>query len=138
MVCEAFGCTPLEAKEQDWHEVQAILDYRAAERARDLFNSPNKSQAFDELKANPYLTELLSRMHRAQVGAAPQGDAEEAQREGLQIAAALRSDDDDGADGDRSPAELPGVTPANAPRRPAGRPRAGVAGPEGATVRVSG
>lgn len=36
IVCDAFGCTPLEAEQQPWSLVQAILDYRAAKTVMDL------------------------------------------------------------------------------------------------------
>lgn len=38
VVCEAFGCTPKEALEQDWRVVKNILDYRAMVAAKEQHN----------------------------------------------------------------------------------------------------
>ena len=63
MICEAFGCTPAEALRQDWRLVEAVLDYRAAERAAALL----ASDGGDELLAQqPALQRLLLDMRRAQ------------------------------------------------------------------------
>ena len=63
VICEAFGCTPAEALRQDWPLVEAVLDYRAAERAAALL----ASEGGDELLAQqPALQRLLLDMRRAQ------------------------------------------------------------------------
>ena len=38
IVCEAFSCLPSEAMEEDWHLIQAIMDYRLLTSARDQHN----------------------------------------------------------------------------------------------------
>lgn len=64
MVCEAFSCPPSVARQQDWGDVRAILDYRNAARAVELFNAHKIS----ELGAEPGLLTLLLDMLRAQLG----------------------------------------------------------------------
>lgn len=97
-VCEAFGCPPDVAERQNYGLVSAILDYRAAMRAREVFNQPNKRQAFDQLRANPRLLEILALMRRAQAGQSLDGVSGLA-REGEDVARSYRSAQDE-ADGD--------------------------------------
>ena len=96
-VCESFHCTPEEANRQDWPTVRAVLDYRAAEMAVELFNSKDKAAAFDALRSNPQLTEVLAKMTRAQQGVALEGG--DAQRDAMATAEAYRveppEDEDD-------------------------------------------
>lgn len=63
MICEAFGCTPAEALQQDWPLVEAVLDYRAAERAAALLASEGGAE---QLAQQPALQRLLLDMRRAQ------------------------------------------------------------------------
>ena len=63
MICEAFGCTPAEALQQDWPLVEAVLDYRAAERATALLASEDGAEL---LAQQPALQRLLLDMRRAQ------------------------------------------------------------------------
>ena len=37
-MCESFGCTPDVARQQDWRDVRAILDYRLAAAAKAQHN----------------------------------------------------------------------------------------------------
>lgn len=95
-VCEAFHCTVEEAERQDWTKVRAVLDYRSAETAVELFNSKDKSASFDVLARNPQLTEVLAKMTRAQQGVAL--DAGDDLRDGMAAAEAYRvepSEDED-------------------------------------------
>lgn len=50
----------------DWQGLMAILDYRRARRAIDLFNDGAKG--FDELQKRPDLVQILVEMGRAQAG----------------------------------------------------------------------
>jgi hypothetical protein len=52
------------AARQDWSTVQAILDYRGARRAVDLFNQG--AEGAKQLEAQPGLAKLLLEIHRAQ------------------------------------------------------------------------
>lgn len=63
VICEAFGCTPAEALHQDWPLVEAVLDYRAAERAAALLASEDGAEL---LARQPALQRLLLDMRRAQ------------------------------------------------------------------------
>ena len=63
VICEAFGCTPAEALRQDWPLVEAILDYRAAERAAALLASEGGAE---RLAQEPALQRLLLDMRQAQ------------------------------------------------------------------------
>jgi hypothetical protein len=65
MVCEAFECSPSEALEQDYTLVQAILDYRGAKLAVDLFDQEG---GVAKLHENPGLLSALAMMQRAQDG----------------------------------------------------------------------
>ena len=65
-VCEAFGCPPSVALQQDWALVQAVFDYRNAGYAVDLLDQG--ASGFDKLAQSPYLTELMLGMLRAQTG----------------------------------------------------------------------
>jgi len=68
----------------------AVLDYRTALAARDAFKAKDKKQAFEMLSDNPQLLEMLSKMHRAQLGlplTIPEGRA---RQEGMEIAEAYR------------------------------------------------
>ena len=67
MICQAFGCTPAEALQQDWPLVEAVLDYRAAERAAALLASEGGDE---QLAQQPALQRLLLDMRRAQNQAA--------------------------------------------------------------------
>lgn len=64
VVCDTFGCTPDVARRLDWRDVRAILDYRNAQAAIDLFNQGGKGLA--ELQRHPHLGQLLVDLHRAQ------------------------------------------------------------------------
>lgn len=63
VICEAFGCTPAEALRQDWPLVQAVLDYRAAQRAAALLAGADGAE---RLAQEPALQRLLLDMRRAQ------------------------------------------------------------------------
>ena len=63
VICEALGCTPAEALQQDWPLVEAVLDYRAAERAAALLASEDGAEL---LAKQPALQRLLLDMRRAQ------------------------------------------------------------------------
>ena len=67
LICEAFSCTPAEALKQDWPLVEAVLDYRAAERAAALLASDDGAEL---LAQQPALQRLLLDMRRAQNQAA--------------------------------------------------------------------
>ena len=67
-VCEAFGCLPDEAERQDQALVRAILDYRNAKHAIELFNQGDRGA--QALQKHPQLLALLVEMHRAQGGTA--------------------------------------------------------------------
>lgn len=92
VVCAEFGCTPTEALGQPWSLVEAVLDYRTAERAKELFNAKDKKVAFEELSAKPYLLEVLAMMTRAQRGMPLEGP--HLRREGLAVAEANRKEDE--------------------------------------------
>jgi len=85
-----------EAERQDWAKVRAVLDYRAAETAVELFNSKDKAAALDILARNPHLTDVLAKMTRAQQGLALDGG--DAQRDGLAAAEAYRVEVDEPED----------------------------------------
>ena len=63
MICEAFGCTPAEALQQDWRLVEAVLDYRAAGQAAELLANEGGAEL---LAQQPALQRLLLDMRRAQ------------------------------------------------------------------------
>lgn len=65
IVCEAFGCTPKEAEEQDWALVQAILDYRAVQVPLDLMKQGDTGAKV--LASQPSLLQPLEQIRRAQV-----------------------------------------------------------------------
>lgn len=67
MICEAFGCTPAEALQQDWPLVEAVLDYRAAAQAAELLASEGGAEV---LAKQPALQRLLLDMRQAQNQAA--------------------------------------------------------------------
>jgi len=69
----------------------AVLDYRTAVAARDAFNAKDRQQAFNTLSENPQLLEMLSKMHRAQMGAPLTVPEKRAQKEGMEIATAHRA-----------------------------------------------
>lgn len=54
------------AERQNWRTVQAILDFRNARHAIDLFNGGSKGR--EELAKYPDLNALLLEMSRAQAG----------------------------------------------------------------------
>ncbi len=81
------------ALRQDVTLVTAILDYRTAQRAKELFNSPDKKAAFEQLSANPRLLEMLAMMSRAQRGQPLEGP--QLDREGMVVASQYRSEDGD-------------------------------------------
>lgn len=87
-MCEAFGCTPDVAAAQDMTLVMAVLNYRAAVQARDVFNGPDKAKAFDQLKRQPHLMEVLAKMQRAQEGRPLSGGS--LAEEGMAVADAHR------------------------------------------------
>ncbi len=66
-VCSAFGCTPREAERQDIQMVRAVLDYRNAKAAVEMFNS---QEGRKELAKHAALGDLLLEMHRAHGSAA--------------------------------------------------------------------
>jgi hypothetical protein len=92
VICEAFGCTPAEALRQDWHLVEAVLDYRAARAAIDVMNGPEASRSFETLKRNPRLVEVLSMMARAQRGLPLQARSEDHEATGLDVASQYRTE----------------------------------------------
>ena len=57
-MCEAFGCTPLEALQQDPAFVWAILEYRLLEAAKRLHNE-------DATKLTPGMAKLWLEMVEA-------------------------------------------------------------------------
>lgn len=92
MICEAFDCTPLEAEKQDPRIVDAVLDYRASVQAKEIFNGPNKQEAFKTLKQNPYLMQVLAKMARAQRGLPLDGVSRKAmETEALDVAETYRN-----------------------------------------------
>ncbi len=97
VICETFGCTPSEAMSQDYTLTMAVLDYRSAAAARDAFQSKDRKQGFDVLAANPSLPRILSRMTRAQLGAALDIAEDKARAEGLDVALANRTTEDEEA-----------------------------------------
>lgn len=52
---------------QDWTLVQAVLDYRNAGVAVELFNQGRKG--VEQIQREPLLAEILLELHRAQDGA---------------------------------------------------------------------
>jgi hypothetical protein len=77
-------------------KLRRIFAYRNAQMARDLWESKDKTAAFETLSANPALLDVLVRMNRAQMGqpldgAAPGSLAAEA----LAVAEAARGPDDE-------------------------------------------
>ena len=101
VVCESFGIGPVEAMrnlERDEMLVHAVLDYRSAERAKELFDAKGKdekAQAFKAFEDNPGLLRILSKMARAQRGQPIEtANAKEMEREGRAIAEAYGSGDD--------------------------------------------
>lgn len=89
VICEAFHISPAEAERQEWPLVEAVLDYRSAEQAKDIFNGKDKKLAFDLLTKNPHLLRILSRMNRAQRGL-PLDGGHNIAKEGIDVAAAHR------------------------------------------------
>lgn len=77
----------------------AILDYRAAVAARDAFNAKDKKRAFETLSENPQLLEMLSKMHRAQIGLPLNVPDKQARQEGTRVAEAHRAAEDEGEEG---------------------------------------
>ena len=67
MVCEAFGCTPAEAEQQDWQLVKAILEYRAAQHGLDWEKRAAASQSDAEfLTDHPELGSGVKILHDTQ------------------------------------------------------------------------
>lgn len=64
----------------------AVLDYRRATTARDAFEMKDRKRAFEVLSENPQLLEMLSKMHRAQMGLLLTVPEKRAQQEGMDIA----------------------------------------------------
>ena len=65
-VCDLFGCVPSVARQQDWREVLAITEYRAA---RDGFATFNQGVGgMQSLIEKPAVLELLVDIWRAQAG----------------------------------------------------------------------
>ena len=85
---------------QDYALVTAVLDYRAAVRARALFEAPERKAAFEQLRAQPRLLEMLALMRRAQSGRPLDGTTpNDLAREGVQVADSYRSvEDEDSGD----------------------------------------
>lgn len=71
-ICSTFGCTPDVAERQDWQLCQAVIDYRNAQAAIDLFN--RGSQGRDTLMQHPHLADMLLELTRAQQPAATLDD----------------------------------------------------------------
>ena len=80
-------------------EVIAILDYRAAVQAKEIFNGPDKAKAFEQLKQHPRLLEVLAKMRRAQDGRPLAGPR--LSEEGAAIAKQYRDVEEEG-EGDAS------------------------------------
>jgi hypothetical protein len=74
VICEAFTCTPEEAVRQDWPTVQAILDYRTARLAVDLFNEHDAGAK--QLQAQPALLAALQTLSLANTDALTLAEAE--------------------------------------------------------------
>lgn len=94
MTCEAFSCTPAEARKQDFALVTGVLDYRTAIAARDAFKMKDRKQAFEVLSENPHLLEMLSKMHRAQSGLPLEVSGERAKQEGMIVARGQRPEEE--------------------------------------------
>lgn len=56
---------PDAAERQDMELLESIAEYRAAGRAMDSMNSPNKADGFRQLAAHPSLGAILLKMRRA-------------------------------------------------------------------------
>lgn len=74
----------------------AILDYRTAVAAKDTFEAKDRKRAFDMLNENPRLLEMLSKMHRAQMGLPLTVPDRRARQEGMEIAEAHRKTEEEG------------------------------------------
>jgi hypothetical protein len=64
LICQSFQCRPSQAKQEDWYEVRAVLDARAAADAAGASRSGT-------LKDNPGLQAVYARMVQAQTGQEP-------------------------------------------------------------------
>lgn len=98
VICEAFGCTPAAAEEQDPALVDAVLDYRHALIAKRLWSATTAKEQgrnFEILAENTHLLVLLGRMRRAQTGEPLDADADELAAEGLGHARRQAVDPDD-------------------------------------------
>lgn len=102
-----FGCLPSELEGEDWDQLHQILEYRAADRAIELMQSPDKGRAMDAFAENPHLAEAIVLMKRAQAGLPLTGVGVDLTREagqvtqGLQQAAQQDEDPDTDEDGDQ-------------------------------------
>ena len=94
-ICEVFGCTPGEAAAQDMSLVQGVIDYRNARLAVDVFNGPDKAEAFKTLQENPHLVQALAYMRRAQNGSPLAAAPEELMQEGLEVAELYRAEEEE-------------------------------------------
>lgn len=70
-ICEAFGCTTTQAKQEDPALVRAVFDYRNAQTALEWMQEVAQGgeageRAAKRLEAHPELGNLLLEMHRAQ------------------------------------------------------------------------
>lgn len=63
-MCEAFNCPPDVAERQDAMKVNAILEYRLARTAIELFNQG--ANGVEALQKHPAMVNLLVELHRAQ------------------------------------------------------------------------
>lgn len=69
MLLQEFPAYTLEEIERaDWRKLMAILDYRRAQAAIDLFNGGR--HGMEQLEKRPDLTAILLEMGRAQAGGA--------------------------------------------------------------------
>ena len=95
-VCAAFGCTPSVAEQEDLELVRQVLDYRTAVAAKEIFNGRDRSRAFEALRKQPRLLEVLGMMYRAQAGLPLHGVAAERLRaEGATVAGVHRDAPED-------------------------------------------
>jgi len=75
--------------------MMAILDYRTAVAARDAFNAKDRKAGFEMLRDNPSMLEMLSKMHRAQAGLPLNVPDPRAHKEGMEIAEAHRTTEEE-------------------------------------------
>ena len=61
IICDMFGCTPDVAIKQNYKTVRAIMDYKMAEQAKEVFNS-------DASKMTPSQVRMWKQLNEAQNG----------------------------------------------------------------------